>query len=42
MEDVAVHYFCNLRVVADADGIIKTFHSQGNEGCQRWVTALNR
>jgi hypothetical protein len=40
-EDVPVHYLCNLQVITDPDGIIKTFHSSGNEGCQRFVTALN-
>jgi hypothetical protein len=40
-QDVAVHYLCNLQVVTDQAGIIKTFHTNGNEGCQRFVTALD-
>jgi hypothetical protein len=40
-QDVPMHYVCNLQVVTDQDGTIKTFHAQGNEGCQRFVTALD-
>jgi hypothetical protein len=40
-EDVPVHYLCNLQVVTDQDGHIKTFHTNGNEGCQRFVSALD-
>jgi hypothetical protein len=41
MHDVPMHYMCSLRVLTDRDGIIKTFHATGNEGCQRFVAALN-
>jgi hypothetical protein len=40
-EDVPVHYLCNLQVVTDQDRIIKSFHTKGNEGCQRFVSALD-
>jgi hypothetical protein len=40
-EDVHLHYQCNLQVVTNQDGIIRTFHSRGNEGCQRFVRALD-
>lgn len=40
-ENVPVHYLCNLQVVTDQDGIIKTFHTNGNEGCQRFASALD-
>ena len=40
MQEVPMHYECNLQVVTDGDGVIARFHSKGNEGCQRFVTAL--
>lgn len=40
-QDVAIHYVCNLQVVTDFQRVIKTFHSKGNEGCQRLATALD-
>ena len=39
-ENVAMHYVCNLQVLTDLTGIIESSHAKGNEGCQRFVTAL--
>jgi hypothetical protein len=39
-QEVPMHDECNLQVVTDRDGVIKSFHSKGNEGCQRFVTAM--
>lgn len=39
-ENLHLHYQCNLRVVTNQAGIIKTFQAKGNQGCERLVTAL--
>jgi len=40
-QDVAMHDVCILQVVTDHHSVIKTYHSQGNEGCRRFATALD-
>ncbi|HEX3912326.1 MAG TPA: hypothetical protein VHW71_02360 [Steroidobacteraceae bacterium] len=40
-QDVTMHYVCNLQVVTSQDGTIKAFHTDGNQGCNRFVTALD-
>jgi hypothetical protein len=40
-ENVHLHYKCNLQIATDNAGFIKTFNLNGNEGCQRFVRALD-
>jgi len=40
-QEVPMHYVCNLQVVTDHHHVIKGFRSKGNEGCQRFATALD-
>lgn len=37
---VPVTYSCRIQVGTDARGLIKTFHVEGDEGCQRYASAL--